>query len=632
MKPDNNTPPRRPASSNRNKSGHSPKNLVFYAVLIIFAVAIFGLIKREGQSAEISFSELVNQVNQGKVAKIVESGSNLSVYMKNSQGQAEQSPSKVSRIPSGASASEQGLKLSKTKYVVVPPDNTSDIIWNIASIVVPVLLMLLLFAWMMRQAGAQNNQSLSFGKSKAKLYGMDRTKTKFSEIAGNDNAKQDLAEVVDFLRHPRKFLGLGAKIPKGVLLVGPPGTGKTMMARAVAGEAGVPFFSISGSEFVEMFVGVGASRVRDLFDKAKKNAPCIIFIDEIDAVGRRRGSGMGGGHDEREQTLNQILVEMDGFEKDQNVIVLAATNRADVLDPALLRPGRFDRRVNITLPERQDRLAILKVHFREKPTNADVDLNALAAKTAGMSGADLANIANEAAIRAARLDKKEIDNSDVTEALEKVAIGPERRSNIMREKDKIMTAYHEGGHALVAQVLPDSDNVHKVTIIPRGATGGVTWTIPEHDRPYTSMSEYKDELARAMGGRIAEEVIYGRDHVTSGASSDLRHATAIGRDMVIEQGMGTRLSDQSFHEDEGGLMMDRITREKPYSDKTAEEIDQEIRDLIEEATRRARDIIKTNRALLEKLKDALLEHETLDADEVATILDGMVLPETAKLY
>ena len=573
MKPDNNTPPRRPASSNRNKSGHSPKNLVFYAVLIIFAVAIFGLIKREGQSAEISFSELVNQVNQGKVAKIVESGSNLSVYMKNSQGQAEQSPSKVSRIPSGASASEQGLKLSKTKYVVVPPDNTSDIIWNIASIVVPVLLMLLLFAWMMRQAGAQNNQSLSFGKSKAKLYGMDRTKTKFSEIAGNDNAKQDLAEVVDFLRHPRKFLGLGAKIPKGVLLVGPPGTGKTMMARAVAGEAGVPFFSISGSEFVEMFVGVGASRVRDLFDKAKKNAPCIIFIDEIDAVGRRRGSGMGGGHDEREQTLNQILVEMDGFEKDQNVIVLAATNRADVLDPALLRPGRFDRRVNITLPERQDRLAILKVHFREKPTNADVDLNALAAKTAGMSGADLANIANEAAIRAARLDKKEIDNSDVTEALEKVAIGPERRSNIMREKDKIMTAYHEGGHALVAQVLPDSDNVHKVTIIPRGATGGVTWTIPEHDRPYTSMSEYKDELARAMGGRIAEEVIYGRDHVTSGASSDLRHATAI-----------------------------------------------------------ARDIIKTNRALLEKLKDALLEHETLDADEVAAILDGMVLPETAKLY
>ena len=496
MKPDNNTPPRRPASSNRNKSGHSPKNLVFYAVLIIFAVAIFGLIKREGQSAEISFSELVNQVNQGKVAKIVESGSNLSVYMKNSQGQAEQSPSKVSRIPSGASASEQGLKLSKTKYVVVPPDNTSDIIWNIASIVVPVLLMLLLFAWMMRQAGAQNNQSLSFGKSKAKLYGMDRTKTKFSEIAGNDNAKQDLAEVVDFLRHPRKFLGLGAKIPKGVLLVGPPGTGKTMMARAVAGEAGVPFFSISGSEFVEMFVGVGASRVRDLFDKAKKNAPCIIFIDEIDAVGRRRGSGMGGGHDEREQTLNQILVEMDGFEKDQNVIVLAATNRADVLDPALLRPGRFDRRVNITLPERQDRLAILKVHFREKPTNADVDLNALAAKTAGMSGADLANIANEAAIRAARLDKKEIDNSDVTEALEKVAIGPERRSNIMREKDKIMTAYHEGGHALVAQVLPDSDNVHKVTIIPRGATGGVTWTIPEHDRPYTSMSEYKDELCQ----------------------------------------------------------------------------------------------------------------------------------------
>lgn len=641
MKPDNQMPinNRGPASrqgrtngSNRKKSGRKLKNLIFYTIIVVLIVGIFATLQFGAKQEDIAFSDLVKDVNNEKVAKIVESGSSLSIYMKNDQGNEEEYPSKTSRIPTGASASEQGLDLSKVKYEVIPPDTTGEVLWNLAIIFLPIILLIFLFVWMMRQAGAQNNQSLGFGKSRAKLYGQDKTKTRFSEIAGNDAAKQDLTEVVDFLRHPKKFLALGAKIPKGVLLVGPPGTGKTMMARAVAGEAGVPFFSISGSEFVEMFVGVGASRVRDLFEKAKKNAPCIIFIDEIDAVGRRRGSGMGGGHDEREQTLNQILVEMDGFEKDQNVIVLAATNRADVLDPALLRPGRFDRRVRITLPERQDRLAILKVHFKDKPATDDIDLDALAAKTAGMSGADLANIANEAAIRAARLNHKLIDNSDVTEALEKVAIGPERKTNMMREKDKIMTAYHEGGHALVAEVLPDSDNVHKVTIIPRGGTGGVTWTIPEYDRPYTSVTEYKDELAKALGGRIAEEVVYGRDHITSGASSDLRQATSIARDMIIEQGMGTKLRDQSFHEDEGGLMMDRITREKPYSEKTAEEIDREIKALIDEAADRARVILTANRSHLEALKDALIEHETLDAQEVADLLKDAVLPDSAKLY
>lgn len=616
----------------RGKGGRKAKNVVFYTIIVMLIVGILATLQFGARQDEIAFSDLVSSVNDNKVSRIVETGSSLSIYMKDENGKEEEFPSKTSRIPTGASASEQGLDLSKVKYEVNPPDTTGEILWNLAIIFLPVLMMVILFVWMMRQAGAQNNQSLGFGKSKAKLYGQDMTKTKFNEIAGNDNAKQDLAEVVDFLKHPKKFLALGAKIPKGVLLVGPPGTGKTMMARAVAGEAGVPFFSISGSEFVEMFVGVGASRVRDLFEKAKKNAPCIIFIDEIDAVGRRRGSGMGGGHDEREQTLNQILVEMDGFEKDQNVIVLAATNRADVLDPALLRPGRFDRRVNITLPERQDRLAILKVHFKSKPTADDVDLDALAAKTAGMSGADLANIANEAAIRAARLNNQQITNADVTEALEKVAIGPERKANIMREKDKELTAYHEGGHALVAEVLPDSDNVHKVTIIPRGGTGGVTWTIPEYDRPYTSISEFKDELAKAMGGRIAEEVVYGRDHITSGASSDLRTATSLARSMVIEQGMGSKLRNQSFHEDEGGLMMDRITREKPYSDKTAEEIDHEVRELIEEAVNRAREIITANRDHLEKLKDALLKEETLEADAVAELLKDAKMPESAKLY
>ena len=641
MKPDNQMPINNRGSasrqgrtngSNRKKSGRKLKNLIFYTIIVVLIVSIFATLQFGAKQEDIAFSDLVKDVNDEKVAKIVESGSSLSIYMKNDQGNEEEYPSKTSRIPTGASASEQGLDLSKVKYEVIPPDTTGEVLWNLAIIFLPIILLIFLFVWMMRQAGAQNNQSLGFGKSRAKLYGQDKTKTRFSEIAGNDAAKQDLTEVVDFLRHPKKFLALGAKIPKGVLLVGPPGTGKTMMARAVAGEAGVPFFSISGSEFVEMFVGVGASRVRDLFEKAKKNAPCIIFIDEIDAVGRRRGSGMGGGHDEREQTLNQILVEMDGFEKDQNVIVLAATNRADVLDPALLRPGRFDRRVRINLPERQDRLAILKVHFKDKPATDDIDLDALAAKTAGMSGADLANIANEAAIRAARLNHKLIDNSDVTEALEKVAIGPERKTNMMREKDKIMTAYHEGGHALVAEVLPDSDNVHKVTIIPRGGTGGVTWTIPEYDRPYTSVTEYKDELAKALGGRIAEEVVYGRDHITSGASSDLRQATSIARDMIIEQGMGTKLRDQSFHEDEGGLMMDRITREKPYSEKTAEEIDREIKALIDEAADRARVILTANRSHLEALKDALIEHETLDAQEVADLLKDAVLPDSAKLY
>jgi cell division protease FtsH len=387
-----------------------------------------------------------------------------------------------------------------------------------------VFLIGILLFMMLRSAQGQGNQAMSFGKSRARLYGNEKNKVTFTNVAGSEEAKQDLSEIVDFLKHPKKFEHVGAKIPKGVLLAGPPGTGKTLLARAVAGEADVPFFSISGSEFVEMFVGVGASRVRDLFAKAKKNAPCIIFVDEIDAVGRRRGSGMGGGHDEREQTLNQILVEMDGFEQGQNVIVLAATNRADVLDPALLRPGRFDRRVNIGLPDRQDRLAILKVHFAKKPLADGVDLNALAAKTAGSSGADLENIANESAIIAARHDRKTINGADVTAAFEKVAIGPERKSKVMSDHEKEVTAYHEAGHALVGHVLPDSDPIHKVTIIPRGNTGGVTWSIPEEDKSYHSIVEFKDVLARALGGRIAEEVIYGADQVTTGAGSDLPKA------------------------------------------------------------------------------------------------------------
>ena len=499
-------------------------------------------------------------------------------------------------------------------------------------VIVPVILIVAFFMFMMRQAQGQNNQAMGFGKSKAKLYGLDKKKVLFSDIAGNENAKQDLEEVVDFLKHPKKYEALGAKIPKGVLLVGSPGTGKTMMARAVAGEAGVPFFSISGSEFVEMFVGVGASRVRDLFAKAKKNAPAIIFIDEIDAVGRKRGSGMGGGHDEREQTLNQILVEMDGFETGTNVIVLAATNRADVLDPALLRPGRFDRRTNIMLPERKDREAILKLHFKKKPVEDDVNIDKLAAKTAGSSGADLANIANEAAIIAARRSAKKISNDDLTEAFEKVAIGPERKSKVMNEKEKQLTAYHEAGHAIVGHVLPDSDPVHKVTIIPRGGTGGVTWFLPPEDKSYTSVYEFKDILARAMGGRIAEKLIYGDDGITTGAGSDLRKATEIARDMVIEQGMGSKLRDQVFHEDNGGMVFDKITHERPYSDATAEQIDQEVKGLIQEAARRAEEVLQANRDKLDALAKVLLEEETIEETRVNEVLDGATLPKTARLH
>ena len=500
----------------------------------------------------------------------------------------------------------------------------------LANLVVPIVIMIFLFM-VFKSAQGQGSQALGFGRSKARLYGSDKKRVTFSDIAGNANAKEDLEEVVDFLKSPVKFKNLGAKIPKGVLLVGPPGTGKTMIARAVAGEAKVPFYSISGSEFVEMFVGVGASRVRDLFAKAKKNAPCIIFVDEIDAVGRRRGTGMGGGHDEREQTLNQILVEMDGFEQGENVIVLAATNRADVLDPALLRPGRFDRRVNITLPDRKDRLAILKVHFKGKPQHADVDVDALAAKTAGSSGADLSNIVNEAAIRAARRNSKAIHNQDVVEAFEKVAIGPARKNAIMSDKEKELTAYHEAGHAIVGHVLPDSDEVHKVTIVSRGHAGGVTWFLPPDDKSYHSILEFKDVLARMLGGRMAEKVVYGSERVTTGAGSDLQKATELARDMVMNQGMGAAdLRNQVFHTDDG-MMFDKMMHEKMYSEKTADRIDQEIASLIKEASNRAEIVIQENMQFVEDLKDALLEKETVEAEEVKKIFEKARMPSRVKL-
>ena len=616
-----------PQRNGKNRISQILRFGLFWAIIIFVALISYATLFPASNLKDVALSDVVRRANDGKIAQLEIQGNDIKITPKDQSKPTEHS------VKESSSIYEQGLnKDAKVEVKVIPPSTTGETMWNLAVMVVPVLIIVVFFMFMMRQAQGQNNQAMGFGKSKARLYGQDKEKVLFTDIAGNDNAKQDLQEVVDFLKHPKKYKDLGAKIPKGVLLVGNPGTGKTMLARAVAGEAGVPFFSISGSEFVEMFVGVGASRVRDLFSKAKKNAPCIIFIDEIDAVGRKRGSGMGGGHDEREQTLNQILVEMDGFDGETNVIVLAATNRADVLDPALLRPGRFDRRVTITLPERKDREAILKVHFKKKPTDETVDLDKLAAKTAGSSGADLANMANEAAIIAARRNKKKISNDELTEAFERVAIGPERKTKIMNDHEKELTAYHEAGHAIVGHVLPDSDPVHKVTIIPRGGTGGVTWFLPPEDKSYTNVYEFKDILARAMGGRIAEQLIYGDDGITTGAGSDLRKATEIARDMVIEQGMGKGLRDQVFHEDNGGLMFDKMTRERPYSDETAKMIDEEVAQLITEAKHRAMLVLKENRSFLDKLAEALLKEETLEESEVDEILKGTKLPKEAKLH
>jgi cell division protease FtsH len=602
------------------------KNATFVALIVLIGLIVFAASSQPSQLKTIPLTQAVTDSNKGEYTKILVNGNQLNITPKGSDHATLRAYSDPN-----SSLKEVGFDYNKTQVSYKPESSGSSIWLVLLQSVVPVLLIGGLLYFMLRSAQGQGNQALSFGKSRARLYGNEKDKVTFASVAGQAEAKQDLQEVVEFLKYPKKFAGLGARIPKGVLLVGPPGTGKTMLSRAVAGEANVPFFSISGSEFVEMFVGVGASRVRDLFAKAKKNAPCIIFIDEIDAVGRRRGSGMGGGHDEREQTLNQILVEMDGFEQGQNVIVLAATNRADVLDPALLRPGRFDRRVNIELPDRKDREAILKVHFDKKPLAKDADLDALAAKSAGSSGADLANIANESAIIAARNNHTQISQADVTEAFERVAIGPERKSKVMNEQEKELTAYHEAGHALVGHVLPDSDPVHKVTIIPRGGTGGVTWFLPPEDRVYTSLVEFKDVLARALGGRIAEEVIYGHDRITTGGGSDLQKAAEIARDMITHQGMGKKLRDQVFKVDEG-MMLERMVHEREYSDETAKVIDDEVESLITEAANRARSVIKANISHLKKLKDVLLEKETIDGAEAEALLDGSRLPAEAALY
>lgn len=604
--------------------------LSFWAIVAIFVALLMGgfNFSKQEEVEEKSITEVLSLVNDGKIEKITVHGTELYVTPKEDSGLKPI----VSRKEAGSSLQEQGFdEAVRNQLVNIEVEEVVDIwgnILDIAIIVLPVVFLAGFLIYMMRQAQSMNNQNIGFGKAKARLYGNEKNKVLFSDVAGNEAAKQDLAEVVDFLKSPKKYETLGAKIPRGVLLAGEPGTGKTLMARAVAGEAGVPFFSISGSEFAEMFVGVGASRVRDLFGKAKKNAPSIIFIDEIDAVAHKRDARGGAGRED-EQTLNQILVEMDGFDNDTGVIVMAATNRVDMLDKALLRPGRFDRHVNVTLPERKDRVEILGVHFKNKPVAPDVDLDALAAKTAGSSGADLANIANEAAITAARENHKAITNADITEAFERVAIGPERKSKVMNEQERKITAYHEAGHAIVGHVLPDSDPVHKVTIIPRGRTGGVTWFLPPEDRSYKNIYELKDVLARAMGGRVAERMMFGADGITTGASSDLQHVAELARSMVAEEGMGAKLRDQVFNTNEVNFFGDRA---KIYSEKTSEVIDAEIEALNKEAGARAEAVLKANKKYLDALAKALLEKESLEEDEVKEILKGTTLPTAAKLH
>ena len=593
------------------------------------------------QKTEVPISEVIQRANdpEGNIAKITVTGETLDITLKDND-----KPTETSRKDGAGTLYDQGLinycdglagdeltKCQETYPIIEYKENinTWGIILDVALTVLPIIAIVIFLSWMMRQAQSANNQSMSFGKARARLYGPDKKKVTFKDVAGNESAKQDLTEIVDFLKSPKKYEKLGAKIPRGVLLAGEPGTGKTLMARAVAGEADVPFFSISGSEFAEMFVGVGASRVRDLFSKAKKNAPSIIFIDEIDAVAHKRDARGGAGRED-EQTLNQILVEMDGFDNDSGVIVMAATNRVDMLDKALLRPGRFDRHVNVTLPERKDRLEILKVHFKGKPVEENVDLEALAKKTAGSSGADLANIANEAAITAAREGHKAISNKDLTEAFERVAIGPERKSKVMNDKERKITAYHEAGHAVVGHVLPDSDPVHKVTIIPRGQTGGVTWFLPPEDRSYKSIYELKDILARAMGGRVAEKLIFGKDAVTTGASSDLKNVAELAKSMIVEEGMGDGTRNLVFPGEATGYYT--ISTGKPYSEKTAELIDVEIKKLSDEAAKRAEEVLKANKPVLDKLAEELLAHETLEETELEPILKDAKIPEIVKLH
>lgn len=602
--------------------------LVVFLFLMLSGIMIL-YSSPEKKPVDISLSELVSEIHADKVKAITIEGNILSIERTDG---SKAKASKESESSLTETLSNYGVDKEKLKNVSVTVKKESGFGFWMAAIL-PFLLPFILisaFIWfMMRQAQRGNAQALSFGSSRARMLDPKDKKKRvtFKDVAGAAETKQELMEVVEFLRQPKKFLSMGAKIPKGVLLLGPPGTGKTLMAKAVAGEAGVPFFNISGSEFVEMFVGVGASRVRDLFKQAKKNAPSIVFIDEIDAVGRHRGAGLGGGHDEREQTLNQILVEMDGFETDLSVIVIASTNRPDVLDPALLRPGRFDRRVTMDLPDINEREAILKIHTKGKPLDADVNLRRLAERTPGFSGADLANLVNEGAILATRRDKKTITQQELAESIEKVILGPERRSRAISEKEKKVVAYHEGGHALVGASLPNADPVQKVSIISRGHAGGYTLAVPSEDKTLHTKAYFLDELAVFLGGYASEKLVFG--DLTTGPSSDLERATQMARSMVTRYGMST-LGARTFGKKEELVFLGREMHEnRDYSEETARAIDNEVSKLIDEAFDRATRILTEKRATLDAIAQALLEKETLEKEAFDALVKGEASPVSA---
>ena len=600
------------------------RNTIFYLLIVLIVVGLISVFSdSSNKREEITIQQFYTQANEGKIESATAQPKNgvYEITGKYKDGD--------SHFITNATMSEQTAEAFKAVgekvNIKIIPAKEASILMSLFTGLLPIVLIVILFFFLMNQAQGGGGKVMNFGKSKAKMYADDKNKVRFDDVAGADEEKNELVEIVDFLKDPRKFSELGARIPKGVLLVGPPGTGKTLLARAVAGEAGVPFFSISGSDFVEMFVGVGASRVRDLFENAKKNAPCIIFIDEIDAVGRQRGAGVGGGHDEREQTLNQLLVEMDGFGANEGIIIVAATNRPDILDPALLRPGRFDRQITVDRPDVKGREAVLKVHARNKPFDPSVDLKTIAMRTPGFSGADLENLLNEAALVAARADRKQISMDDVDEATDRVIAGPAKKSRVISEKERNIVAFHESGHAVIGLKLDEADSVHKVTIVPRGQAGGYAVMLPKEDRYFLTKPELLDKITGLLGGRVSEEIVF--DEVSTGAHNDFQRVTSIARKMVTEYGMSDKMGPMQFGQPQGQVFLGRdMHSDKNYSDKVAEEIDKEIQKIVWACYERAKQILTENRDLLNLIAKTLLEIETLDAYQIRFLADKGRLP------
>ena len=600
------------------------KNVLFYLLIIMVIIWMFDLYgEKNSKPADISYTSFMQHVQQDEIKQVTIVDNVISGKLKDGKEFSTVAPND-SKLVEKLEAKKVDIKAE------LPPQPP----WwmSILSSILPMLIIVGLWFMLMNQGGAGGGKVMNFGKSRARRYDEEKLKITFKDVAGAEEAKQELEEVVEFLKHPQKYNDLGAKIPKGVLLYGPPGTGKTLLAKAVAGEAGVPFFSISGSDFVEMFVGVGASRVRDLFDQAKKSAPCIVFIDEIDAVGRQRGAGLGGGHDEREQTLNQLLVEMDGFSANEGIIMIAATNRPDILDPALLRPGRFDRQIVVDRPDIKGRTEILKVHVKGKPMGQDVNLDVIAQRTPGFTGADLSNLVNEAALLTARKDKKAINMPEMEEAAERVIMGPERKSRVISDKEKRLTAYHEGGHTIVGMLLEHTDPVHKVTIIPRGRAGGYTLSLPKEDKYYATRSEMLDELKVLLGGRVAEALVL--KEISSGASNDLQRATQLARQMICEYGMSENIGPVTFGHRQDQVFLGRdIARDKDYSEEVAAEIDKEVRSFMEDAYAATEKLLSDNIDKLHVIAKALMEKETLEEEEINQLVKyGHILTAEEKLH